>query len=245
MKFDLTKTQQQIISIIRSNGKQVFVVGGACRDYLLGFVPKDLDFVTDIDLDVLKQELITRDFLVTPDEVAWKHGIIRVFDRDTLELVDIARFRRDISCDGRHAEVELTDTIEEDLARRDFSINSLAGEINESGEVSKLIDNFKGREDLAMHKIYFVGNAYQRIEEDALRMVRACRFTTLGKDWELDNAAIDAIKKQSIKIWSISPERIRMEFIKALQSASPSNFIRALRTVGLLPLLCPVMDKCF
>jgi putative nucleotidyltransferase with HDIG domain len=245
MKFSLTKTQSLIITLVKELNGKIFVVGGALRDIYLDKEPKDLDFVINVDLDLLKQRLNENQIYILPDEVAYLHGIIRALDNETGEIIDIAHFRKDTSCDGRYATIELAATIDEDLQRRDLTINGIAGEIDENGQVQEVIDPFDGRQAIISKQISFIGNAESRIKEDALRMVRACRFTTLGKDWTLDEKAKTAIELFKLEIFSISPERIRMEFIKALQSNWPSNFIRALRDTELLALLCPIMDKSF
>ena len=241
MQFDLTTTQKHIVRTIESLGKTTWVVGGAVRDLIRGIEPKDIDFATNCCHLTLEKVLIGAGYVVIPDATAKQHGIIRVVDKTTGELIDIARLRKDVHTDGRHAVVEFTDILEEDLARRDFTINAMAVQINDEGEEINFVDPFYGKEALKNYLITFVGNAEKRIQEDYLRMVRACRFTALGTLWRISVVDNPSINEYAEKIQLISKERIRDEILKALMYPIPSNFFRNLDACGLLPFIMPAM----
>lgn len=243
MQFKLTPTMQHIVSEVERLGKAVWVVGGAVRDTCMNKIPKDIDFATNYDHLALEVLLRKMGLVVIPDATARQHGIIRVIDRDTGEVIDIARLRKDCKTDGRHAIVEFTDILEEDLARRDFTINAMACQINSNGDIINEVDRFSGLDDLRMHVVHFVGNMHDRIREDYLRMVRLCRFTALGEGWRI-GPPVTQVKKHAEHIKQISKERIRDEIIKAVSYPKPSNFFRNMHACGLLNFVMPDLSAC-
>lgn len=230
---------QNIVREVNRIGKCIWVVGGAVRDQLLNQPPKDIDFATNYDHLALEALLSRMGLVVIPDMTAKQHGIIRTVDRDTGEVIDIARLRRDQETDGRHAIVEFTDILEEDLARRDFTINAMAAQIDNVGKCINLVDLFGGEQDLKTRTVRFVNSPEGRVQEDYLRMIRACRFTALGDAWTIEKKSEEAIKAHAVFINKISVERIRDEFLKALGYQRPSKFIRNLHTCGLLQYVAP------
>src|SRR5688572_17318684 len=142
MKFDLTPTMLEIVTALQC---PVYIVGGAVRDVILGLKPKDIDFACELTPDEMETRLASLKLTLIPDKKARQHGIIRVVDRTTGELIDVATFRKDVSCDGRHAVVEFTKSLEADLARRDFTFNALAVEVRGDGTVIQLFDPFGGK----------------------------------------------------------------------------------------------------
>lgn len=240
MKFNLTPTESQIIKLIKEQGFFIWIVGGAIRDSLLNRTPKDLDFCTDAIPSEIWEILTKNQIAVINDKTAYKHGIIRVANTDN-NLIDIATLRKDISCDGRHANIEFTNQIEEDLARRDFAINAIAASIDQDGNVSELIDPFEGQDDIEDKLIYCVGEGDPKIRfvEDYLRMLRACRFTALGRDWHISLYDCMDIQELAPNINNVSKERIRDEILKSLSYPAPANFWRSMQRTGLLDVLFP------
>ena len=161
----LPETTEYIIEKIEKNGFEAFAVGGCIRDSLLGRVPNDWDITTSA-----KPEDIMNIFENTV-ETGIEHGTVTVvIDKEPYEVTTY-RIDGDYT-DGRHPDsVEFTENIEEDLSRRDFTINAMAYN-NSTG----LVDVFGGREDLENRVIRCVGNPKKRFEEDALRMMRGIRF---------------------------------------------------------------------
>lgn len=243
MKFEITPVVQTVLKKIEDKGGRVFVVGGAVRDTLLNRPVKDIDLATDllpleVETIVLDQKLLriggAHDF---------DHGIIRFHNSDTKEIVDIATLRRDDSCDGRFAKVSFTKNIQEDLERRDLTINAFAVEIDSSGKSIAPIHAYDDRiRDLDERVIRFVGIPEERILEDNLRMIRACRFMALGDEWKMGGTDEQAIIKHAHLIKTVSKERIHDEFIKALSYSRPSNFFLALQKCGLLKHIIPDLE---
>lgn len=240
MQVEITKTISTIIYNLQKSKYNVWLVGGAIRDLLLEKQSKDLDFCTDAEPQFVQSLIKTIGFISIPDQKALLHGITRVVDKDTGELIDIATLRKDVSCNGRHAEVVFTTNLEEDLARRDLTINAMAATISPNGELGQIIDPFNGQSDLDLKIVRFVGDPLKRIQEDALRMVRACRFTALGENWDCIGKL--SIQESASLIKLVSKERIRDEIMKAVSYEKPSNFFRMLETTGLLKEIFPEMQ---
>lgn len=202
----LPKTTSYIIDKIEKNGFEAFAVGGCIRDSLLGRIPNDWDIATSA-----KPEDIMGIFENTV-ETGIEHGTVTVvIDKEPYEVTTY-RIDGDYT-DGRHPDsVEFTENIEEDLSRRDFTINAMAYN-NSTG----LVDVFGGREDLENKVIRCVGDPRKRFEEDALRMMRGIRFSAqLG--FSIEKETFEAIEEMSNLIAAVSIERINVEFTKTLVS---------------------------
>lgn len=216
-----------------------YLVGGYVRDCILGRASKDIDICSIKTPD--KIELLLKKLGYKFRFHGKSYGVFIVHLTDDLS-VELSAARRDFNHDGRHCEVEFVKSIEEDLARRDLTINALA--VDACG---KLIDPFGGRSDIHLRRISFVGNAEDRIEEDNLRAFRALRFSyQLGFD--LPSETLKAINKYSHDIivrsrdLSLSAERMREEIIKILSHYSYISdnhwncFAQLLQSTG-LPIL--------
>lgn len=202
----LPETTAYIIERIEKNGFEAFAVGGCIRDSLLGRLPNDWDITTSA-----KPADIMNIFENTV-ETGIEHGTVTVvIDKEPYEVTTY-RIDGDYT-DGRHPDsVEFTENIEEDLSRRDFTINAMAYN-NSTG----LVDVFVGREDLENRVIRCVGNPKKRFEEDALRMMRGIRFSAqLG--FSIDKDTFKAIEEMADSISAVSIERINVEFTKTLMS---------------------------
>lgn len=251
MFFELTPTQQKLVdTVLNGNGPlqdpvvKIYIVGGAVRDTLLGKKPKDIDFATNIFPEVLAQCLRDEGFKLIPDKTALEHGTVKIVDQDTQKPIDITTLREDVWTDGRHAKVEWTSDIRKDAARRDLTINSMFAEYVGKGDCPWVIyDPFDGRRAIERKVIEFVGDARQRIQEDYVRMVRACRFTALGEDWQIPETTKEVIREYAPQINTISRERIRDEVCKALSYDKPSNFFRNLHACGLLTHIFPDLAR--
>ena len=202
----LPETTAYIIERIEKNGFEAFAVGGCIRDSLLGRVPNDWDITTSA-----KPEDIMNIFENTV-ETGIEHGTVTVVINKEPYEVTTYRIDGDYT-DGRHPDsVEFTENIEEDLSRRDFTINAMAYN-NSTG----LVDVFGGREDLENRVIRCVGNPKKRFEEDALRMMRGIRLSAqLG--FSIDKDTFNAIEEMADSISAVSIERINVEFTKTLMS---------------------------
>lgn len=208
-KIMIPEDVQNMLDELQKNGFSAYIVGGCVRDSILGKIPHDYDICTSAKpndmLSVFKEYDIY--------ETGLQHGTLTVAGND--DMYEITTYRTDGEYkDGRHPEtVSFVDNIEEDLSRRDFTINAMAYN-NEVG----LIDPFNGQEDINKKLIRCVGNPNNRFNEDALRILRAIRFaSTYGFDIE-DKTKL-SIHKNKHLLQKISAERITSEFSKIISCA--------------------------
>lgn len=221
-----------IIEKLNSYGYEAFIVGGCVRDSILGRAPNDWDITTNAFPEDIKKI-----FEKTYD-TGIKHGTVTVAVDN--EYIEVTTYRIDgkYSDNRRPDSVQFTSSLKEDLARRDFTINAIAYHPKIG-----IIDYFDGLRDLEKCQIRAVGDANLRFKEDALRMLRAIRFSAqLG--FRMDNSTIDAIMKNASLIENISKERIRDEINKILISQNPMHFDYLYKT-GLLEYIIPEFMICY
>ena len=205
MQFNLDDDVKFILEQLNRNGKG-FLVGGAVRDKILNKDPGDYDFATDIEYSELKRIFAG----YNPKEMGAHFGILMINVNG--KSYEIAKFRKETGVyNSRYPkDIKFVKTIEEDLARRDFTINSIA-----YSEQTGIVDLYGGRQDIRRKVIRFVGKPKLRIEEDALRILRAFRFISkLG--FNLDKKTAEAIYKKRKFLTKISKERIFDELSKIL-----------------------------
>lgn len=232
MTYPVNEKLKSLNAIFSRNGYNLFLVGGAVRDHLLKRENSDYDFTTDAKPDDIK-----RMFTHTID-TGIKHGTVTVLYKGG--SYEITTFRLDGEyTDSRHPKnVYYTNSLSEDLKRRDFTINALAVDLS-NGEI---IDEHGGIKDLEEHTIRAIGNADERFSEDALRMLRAIRF--LSKlDFSIDKNTSLSIKKLHKNILSVSKERIKEELFLLLSYPYASNGIKALSEYALLEDILPEVEK--
>jgi len=221
-KMPISKDIKQIFDTLSQNGYEAYLVGGCVRDFLLGKEPHDYDITTNATPEQVKSL-----FSKTID-TGIQHGTVTVCLEDG--QYEITTFRKDGDySDGRHPDkVEFTSSIEEDLSRRDLTINGIAYSLGKG-----FVDPFNGRYDLERKVIKCVGNPVDRFNEDALRMMRTIRFSCqLG--FTVDKDTLNAISLLKDKISQVSKERIQAELTKSfLGSCVERNFYYYIDT-GLL-----------
>jgi len=235
--MQLPKDILTIKDIFKTNGFQLFVVGGAVRDAVLGKEPKDFDLATNATPDQVEQMMQDAGFTTLATGKAF--GVINVFTESG--DFEIATFRKDIGSGRRPDSVEFT-TIEGDVLRRDLTINALFFDI-EAGEIVDLVG---GLEDLKSGVIKTVGLAKDRFAEDRLRILRAIRFAGRFNS-DLNKDIIMSLTKDS-SLEGISHERIRDEFLKGLKSAKKiSRFLNILDLYDLFDWIFPelIINKKF
>ncbi len=226
VRIALPKDVKHIIDVLMENGYKAYAVGGCVRDSILGRVPGDWDITTSA-LPMQVKGLFRRTV-----DTGIQHGTVTVMlGRNGYE---VTTYRIDGKYeDSRHPEsVEFTPKLEEDLKRRDFTINAMAYN-DEHG----IVDIFDGVGDLQRKIIRCVGNAHDRFDEDALRILRAVRFSAqLGFGIEENTAR--AAKELAVNLKRISSERIHTEFNKMLKSAHPDYFSVA-DAIGIMEIVLP------
>ena len=229
MKIELPKKVLFIINNLQLHGYEAFAVGGCVRDSILARRPQDWDITTSA-----KPEEIKKLFRRTID-TGIEHGTVTVlFGKDSFE---VTTYRIDGAYeDSRHPkEVQFTNRLEEDLRRRDFTINAMA-----YNDQVRLVDVFGGMQDLNHHLIRCVGDPEERFSEDALRILRAVRFSA-QLNFPIESATADAIRKLAPNLQNISAERIQAELVKLLVSPHPER-IRDAYELGLTKVILPEWD---
>lgn len=223
---------REIARRLEGAGHETWCVGGAVRDALLGSADLDWDLATAATPDVVRQ-LFPR---TVP--VGMEHGTIGVFGSDG-RLHEVTTFRADVETDGRHAVVKFGVSLDEDLARRDFTINAMAW----SPSHNQLRDPFGGQEDLRARLVRAVGDPARRMAEDRLRALRAIRFASRF-DFAIDADTWRAIVDSAPSLTRLSVERVFQEWTKTLEQVRcPSAAFDRWRTSGALAVLVPsLMD---
>jgi len=220
----------EIAARLRRAGFEAWCVGGAVRDALLGHPDLDWDLATSAT-----PEDVMRTFKRTVP-VGLAFGTVGVLDHRG-RLHEVTTFRHDVKTDGRHAEVEFGASLEEDLARRDFTINAIAY----NPQTGELFDPFDGRADLRRRLVRAVGDAEQRMKEDRLRALRALRFASRF-DFAIDPATWKAICNSAPHLTRLSAERVKQEIEKTMeQVARPSAAFARWRESGALRVLVPAL----
>jgi putative nucleotidyltransferase with HDIG domain len=221
----------ELVEALAAAGKQAYLVGGCVRDILLGREPKDWDIATDATPEEIQK--------MFPESVYENEfgtvGVKTGSDDARLKIVEITTFRTESGyADKRHPDkVEFAKSVEEDLARRDFTMNAIA--MDASGE---LVDPFEGQKDLKKKVIRTVGVPEERFGEDALRLMRAVRFAT-ELDFKMEPATKNAVREQAYLLKDIATERIRDELVKILMAPRAADGIVLLQGTGLLQYILP------
>ena len=250
------KIPKEILNIINKLQKadfETYLVGGCVRDLLLkspsADKPKDWDITTNA-----RPEEIQKMF---PDSIYENQfGTVAVKTKatdPTLKIIEITTFRKEGKyTDKRHPDtITFAKTLEEDLSRRDFTINAMALKCDTNIQMHTnytnkyiIIDPFNGQKDLKDKLIRTVGNPDERFQEDALRLMRAIRFSCeLSASWRIEQNTLKAIKNNAPLLKFIAKERIRDEFIKIVQTPQAAQGILLLEETGLLKQFIPEIEK--
>lgn len=250
MEFQLPRQFLMLSDRFQEHNFQLYLVGGAVRDLLLGKIVKDWDFTTDAHPEQIL-EILSQDVFEKPGF----DGFLFPFNNNSfgtvsmstpLGQIEITTMRQESGySDSRHpSEVSWTDKIEEDLRRRDFTINAMAIKVESRDTLADLIDPFGGKEDLAQGVIRCVGDPQVRFQEDALRLMRAIRFAC-QLQFLIEEKTFQALKMNAGMISKISAERVRDELLKLLATDNPYEGLVMLRSSGLLAVILPEIDNCF
>lgn len=272
----IKKIPQQVIEVlkkIQEKGFEAYIVGGCVRDLILDKNPKDWDITTSAKpnevMEIFPDSFYENDFGTVGVKVA-RDGMLRKDERtDTekvqqgsvsglhgsdVEVIEVTTFRIESTYSDRRRpdEIKFAETLQEDLSRRDFTMNALALRATQTNaEVKRtdaenldyeLIDLFEGQKDIKNKIIRTVGEADERFNEDALRMMRAIRFhAQLG--FEIEEKTFEAIKKNAKLIDHVAMERIKDEFTGLILSENPAEGIEMLHATGLLAYIIPELES--
>ncbi len=231
--FHVTPTLRHFSNIFSLNGYNCFLVGGALRNHYAGIQPTDFDFATDASPEEVQKIFHN----VIPTGI--KHGTVTVIFKGHQFEVTTFRIEGDYS-NSRHPDnITFSPSIFEDLKRRDFSINSIAMNL-QTGEV---LDPHNGIQDLKRKIIRAIGNPVERFNEDGLRLMRACRFTA-QLNFTIEKKTFEGLVECKKNLKNVSSERIRDEIIKILSSEKPSVAFKIMESSGILELIIPELSLC-
>lgn len=206
---DINLDLLQIFMVLKNRTTKSYLVGGCVRDYILHTEPKDFDIVTDVPYDLLEKDFRDAGWKVNATGKAF---LVLSISKNGRQY-EIANFRKDgIYKDGRRPESVEIGTIEEDAARRDFTINALYFDLN---DYETLDPTGKGKSDLEKKVLRFIGKPEERIKEDYLRIFRFYRFASKG--FRPDPKSLRAVREYFTDAYSqITPERVRSELEKMI-----------------------------
>lgn len=223
----------EIANTLENSGFEAWFVGGAIRDSLLGHPHLDWDLATSATPTQVRELFGARRTI----PVGIEFGTVGVLDR-TGAMHEVTTFRRDVDTDGRHAVVEFGASLDDDLARRDFTINAIA--YSESRK--EIRDPFGGQQDLGRKIVRAVGDPSERMREDRLRALRAIRFASRF-GFAIDVPTYDAIVASAPFLGRLSPERVKQELDKTMEQVrAPSSAFRVWQATGAFKTLVPALN---
>ena len=233
----IPKVVSEIAEKLKAKKFEAYLVGGCVRDLLLGRLPKDWDVATNATPEKIQE--------IFPDSVYENEfgtvGVKTQSDDPILKVVEVTTYRKEGKyTDKRHPdEIKFSKTIEDDLSRRDFTINAIAFNLRMS-HILNINDPFNGREDLKNKVIRTVGDADERFNEDALRLMRAVRLAA-ELDFGIEKKTAEAIRKNAHLLEMIAKERIRDELVKLIMAPQngAADGIRMMENSGLLKYVIP------
>ena len=240
LKLNVPKDVKMLYKLFKKNKKELYVVGGAVRDALLGKNPKDFDLATDAKPEEVI-EILKKGGIPTIGEVGQQFGVVIAKTPSFKEGMEIATFREDIGKGRRPKGVEYS-TIDKDVLRRDLTINALFYDIGKE----EVVDLVGGIADIQTNTIRTVGRAQERFSEDPLRKLRALRFASRTGSKLEKNTAEAIISDNSLE--GVSSERIRDEFKKSIISAkSPKEYLKMVEYFKLWGVMFPdiTINKTF
>ena len=232
VRKEIPKEAQFVADTLEKAGFEAYLIGGCVRDLLVGRTPKDWDITTNAhpeEIEGLFEETFSNNDYGTV-------GVVQETDDEKLKVIEVTPFRTESEySDARRPDaVTFGVSLEEDLKRRDFTINALAYRLKDE----KLVDLFGGEEDLKNKHLRAVGIASSRFQEDALRMMCAVRLA-VELDFVIESETMNAISENSENLSRISKERIRDELIRIIKSKNPMQGIIFLEKLGLLEYVVP------
>jgi len=226
---------QAVCAAITAKGAQALFVGGCVRNALLGVPASDIDIATDAVPETVLALARAAGIKAVPTGI--DHGTVTLVSGGMAH--EVTTFRRDVETDGRHAVIAYATRVEEDAARRDFTMNALYARAD-----GTVLDPLGGMPDLVARRVRFIGNATNRIREDYLRSLRYFRFHAWygDKDAGFDPEALAAIAANLDGLTILSRERVGAEILKLLGAPDPAPALAAMRSAGALGQVLPGTD---
>lgn len=236
MTFSVPLEVSRVTASLREAGYEAYLVGGCVRDLLLNRTPKDWDVTTNAKPEQI-QEVFPESFYENDFGTV---GVKTGSEDPSLSIVEVTPYRTETGySDKRRPDlVAFGDNLEEDLARRDFTINAIALDDSKG----QLVDPYKGQEDVRAKVLRTVGNPKDRFEEDALRLMRAVRLVA-ELEFALDTDTAAAIQETAANLKHISRERIRDEFVRILNSKQPMMALVLSQQLGILAYVAPDLSR--
>lgn len=236
MQFPIPQEVSHVTSALRENGYEAYLVGGCVRDLLLGRNPKDWDVTTNATPEqiqgVFPESFYENDFGTV--------GVKTESEDERLAIIEVTPYRTEseYSDKRRPDAVTFGDNLEEDLARRDFTINAIAFDESKG----HIVDPYKGQKDIEARVLRTVRTASDRFEEDALRLMRAVRLVA-ELEFALDAETAAAIQEKGSNLSHVSRERIRDEFVRILESNQPMMALVLAQQLGILAHIAPDLTR--
>lgn len=243
----IPKEVWEVSQKLKGEGYEAYLIGGCVRDILLGVKPKDWDITTNA-----KPEEIIKIFPDTfYENVYGTVGVVNeTVSDETLKVIEVTPYRleAEYSDNRRPDSVTFSDKLEDDLKRRDFTINAIALNVSEEGSKEnyykgQIVDLYKGQEDLKNKILRTVGDAHARFQEDGLRILRAVRIGNYV-GFHIDSKTEKALLEEGYLLSKIAKERIRDEFVKIIMSEQPMKGIQACQKFGILKYIIPELETC-
>ncbi len=258
MTYKIPKEVLEVLERLEEIGSEAYLVGGCVRDLLREVEPKDWDITTNADPEKI-QGAFENTFYENEFGTV---GVVIDSEDPALKVIEVTPYRFETKySDKRHPDiVKFSGKLEDDLKRRDFTVNAMAMRVSqmafvyqeggnspkETGEMDEkymeVVDLWKGREDLQKKIIRTVGEPKDRFDEDALRILRAVRLAT-EMDFEISKETEKAIEEEAHLVKIVSKERIRDELVKIIISKSPRKGFYMLRDVGILQYILPELEE--
>lgn len=234
MDFQIPSEVREVSTALRSGGFEAYLVGGCVRDLIIGRKPKDWDITTNANPEQIQalfpDSFYTNDFGTV--------GVLHETENETIKIIEVTPYRTETAYSDKRRPDAVTfgDNLEEDLMRRDFTINAIAYDESKG----QIIDPYKGQKDIELKVLRTVGIPEERFEEDALRLMRAVRLIA-ELEFALDSDTAAAIEKKAQNLEHVSKERIRDEFVRILKSSQPMMALVLCQQLGLLQYISPVL----
>jgi tRNA nucleotidyltransferase (CCA-adding enzyme) len=239
----IPKEVMMVLAVLQNANFEAFLVGGCVRDLIMNVIPKDFDITTNAtpeEVIALFPKTFYENSYGTVGVVTCGEDLGTVCTDETVKIVEVTPYRLETTySDNRHPdEVIWSKDLEDDLKRRDFTVNAIAY----NPVTREIVDPFRGREDIEARIIRAVGSPDARFTEDALRLMRAVRFLS-QLDFDIETVTRESLEKNAHLLATISRERVRDEFIKLLMTDYPMRGLILMKETGVLDYVIPELER--